>query len=136
MFPGQMVPTIVSLVLPLSASRAHFVKKSAKKSKKCPFFDPPKSCIHSENRKKRPLIVILSPIPFGSYQYVSNATWPYNFYAKILIFAGENRLGAKTFQKGPFFGKKGKFSPKKGPKIEKNDFFKKVAEKSAGNVCI
>ena len=30
-FPGQMVPTIVSLVWPLLASRAHFLKTSAKK---------------------------------------------------------------------------------------------------------
>ena len=31
MFPGQMIPTIVSLVWPLSASRAHFLKKRCQK---------------------------------------------------------------------------------------------------------
>ena len=162
MFPGQMVPTIVSLVLPLSASRAHFLRKSAEmtmwghfrrkssksqewflpatcpqvtsdasnllrhvpwanspdyclfgfasiglqssfcqkkcqKEQKVPFFWPPKILYSFGESKKRPFIVILSPIPFGSCQNLQGATWAYHSYAKIFIFAGENRLGAKTF---------------------------------------
>ena len=114
--------------------QSSFCQKKCQKEQKVPFFWPPKILYSFGESKKRPFIVILSPIPFGSCQNVSNATWAYRSYAKLFIFAGENRLGAK--KKRPFSGKKGKFWPKKARKIEKNDFFKKVAENSAGNMFL